>query len=197
MKIAEKHRAARQHILQAAKPLIGLRGFSAVGLAQILDVAGIPKGSFYHYFESKEAFGEELLRTYIEDYLLMMDDLLKKGDGNAAQKLTRYCQFWRDTHLEGQVGDKCLIVKLAAEVSDLSERMRAILEVGTTTVIDRLGTVITQGQAEGSVGNQQTPQMLAAVLYQLWLGATLMVKITRNAQSFDHAWEATRRLLDI
>ncbi|QEO17263.1 TetR/AcrR family transcriptional regulator [Acetobacter vaccinii] len=197
MKIAEKHRAARQHILQAAKPLIGLRGFSAVGLAQILDVAGIPKGSFYHYFESKEAFGEELLRTYIEDYLLMMEDLLKKGDGNAAQKLTRYCQFWRDTHLEGQVGDKCLIVKLAAEVSDLSERMRAILEVGTTTVIDRLGTVITQGQAEGSVGNQQTPQMLAAALYQLWLGATLMVKITRNAQSFDHAWEATRRLLDI
>lgn len=197
MKIAEKHRAARQHILQAAKPLIGLRGFSAVGLAQILDVAGIPKGSFYHYFESKEAFGEELLRTYIEDYLLMMEDLLKKGDGNAAQKLTRYCQFWRDTHLEGQVGDKCLIVKLAAEVSDLSERMRAILEVGTTTVIDRLGTVITQGQAEGSVGNLQTPQMLAAALYQLWLGATLMVKITRNAQSFDHAWEATRRLLDI
>lgn len=197
MKIAEKHRAARQHILQAAKPLIGLRGFSAVGLAQILDVAGIPKGSFYHYFESKEAFGEELLRTYIEDYLLMMEDLLKKGDGNAAQKLTRYCQFWRDTHLEGQVGGKCLIVKLAAEVSDLSERMRAILEVGTTTVIDRLGTVITQGQAEGSVGNQQTPQMLAAALYQLWLGATLMVKITRNAQSFDHAWEATRRLLDI
>ena len=197
MKIAEKHRAARQHILQAAKPLIGLRGFSAVGLAQILDVAGIPKGSFYHYFESKEAFGEELLRTYIEDYLLMMEDLLKKGDGNAAQKLTRYCQFWRDTHLEGQVGGKCLIVKLAAEVSDLSERMRAILEVGTTTVIDRLSTVITQGQAEGSVGNQQTPQMLAAALYQLWLGATLMVKITRNAQSFDHAWEATRRLLDI
>ncbi len=59
MKIAGKQRAARQHILEAARPLIGQRGFSAVGLAQILEVAGIPKGSFYHYFESKEAFGED------------------------------------------------------------------------------------------------------------------------------------------
>ena len=197
MKIAEKHRDARQHILQAAKPLIGQRGFSAVGLAQILDVASIPKGSFYHYFESKEAFGEELLRTYVEDYLTRIDDILRNGDGNAAQRITRYCQLWRDTHIDGQVGNKCLIVKLAAEVSDLSERMRAILEIGTATVIDRISTVIAMGQEEGSIGNGQPAGMLASSLYQLWLGSTLMVKITRSSPPFDHAWQASRRLLEI
>ncbi|GAB6966781.1 TetR/AcrR family transcriptional regulator [Komagataeibacter kakiaceti JCM 25156] len=197
MKIAGKQRAARQHILEAARPLIGQRGFSAVGLAQILEVAGIPKGSFYHYFESKEAFGEELLRTYIEDYLVRMDDLLNNGEGNAAQRITRYCQFWRDTHVDGQIGNKCLIVKLAAEVSDLSERMRAILEIGTTTVIDRLARLITTGQEEGSIGNRQPAPMLASSLYQLWLGSTLMVKITRGSPPFDYAWQASRRLLEI
>ncbi|ARW49455.1 TetR family transcriptional regulator [Acetobacter pasteurianus] len=197
MKIAEKHHAARQHILKAAKPLIGQRGFSAVGLTQILDVAGVPKGSFYHYFESKEVFGEELLRTYIEDYLVKMDDLFENADGNAAEKIARYCQFWRDTHLSKQIGNKCLIVKLAAEVCDLSERMRAILEGGTRSVIDRLSALITAGQGEGSIGNRQEPEMLAASLYQLWLGSTLIVKITHSSQPFDQAWQATKRLLEI
>ncbi|GAN87516.1 TetR/AcrR family transcriptional regulator [Komagataeibacter intermedius] len=197
MKIAEKHRAARQHILEAARPLIGQRGFSAVGLAQILDVAGIPKGSFYHYFESKEAFGEALLQTYIDDYLIKMDDILGDCNTNAAQRITRYCQFWRDTHIEGQIGNKCLIVKLAAEVSDLSERMRAILDVGTRTVIDRISAVISTGQEEGSIGSTQPALMLAASLYQLWLGSTLMVKITHSSPPFDHAWAASRRLLEI
>lgn len=197
MKIADKHRAARQHILEAARPLIGLRGFSAVGLAQILDVAGIPKGSFYHYFESKEAFGEALLQSYIDDYLIKMDDIIKNDDESAIERITRYFTFWRDTHTDGQIGNKCLIVKLAAEVSDLSEPMRAILNVGTRAVIDRLSALIAKGQAEGSIRSKQPAQMLAASLYQLWLGSTLLAKITRNSPPFDHAWMASRQLLDI
>lgn len=51
----------RQHILDTAKPIMLRKGFSAVGLNEILQAAGVPKGSFYHYFGSKEAFGEALL----------------------------------------------------------------------------------------------------------------------------------------
>lgn len=197
MKVAEKHRAARQHILKAAWPLVGQRGFSAVGISQILEVAGIPKGSFYHYFESKEAFGEELLRIYVEEYVEKLDDILFKSEGNAADRIARYYRFWRDTQLDGQVGDKCLIVKLAAEVSDLSERMRSILEMGTATVIERLGKLIGAGQKEGSVGSPMEPDILAASVYQLWLGTTLMMKITHSSLPFDQAWLATKRLLEI
>ena len=45
----------RQHILDTAKPLMLRKGFTAVGLTELLAAAGIPKGSFYHYFASKEA----------------------------------------------------------------------------------------------------------------------------------------------
>ena len=48
----------RQNILQAARPIIGAKGFSAVGLTEILAAAKVPKGSFYYYFTSKEAFGK-------------------------------------------------------------------------------------------------------------------------------------------
>ncbi|MFP3624813.1 TetR/AcrR family transcriptional regulator, partial [Burkholderia sp. SIMBA_051] len=58
----------RQHILDTAMPILLGKGFSAVGLNEILAAAGVPKGSFYHYFGSKEAFGEALLTFYFTEY---------------------------------------------------------------------------------------------------------------------------------
>jgi TetR/AcrR family transcriptional repressor of nem operon len=63
----------RSTILAAGQRIIGRKGFSAVGLTEILDGAGVPKGSFYHYFKSKDAFGEALLNAYFEDYLAEID----------------------------------------------------------------------------------------------------------------------------
>ncbi len=66
----------RRHILDVAHPLLLCRGFTAVGLTEVLTAAQVPKGSFYHYFGSKEAFGEAVLETYFADYLARMDALL-------------------------------------------------------------------------------------------------------------------------
>lgn len=195
MSVEEKHNAARKRIVEAARSIVGERGFSAVGISQILDVANIPKGSFYHYFESKEAFGEELLRIYMADYLQKMDMLFSPDMGNAADQLFAYFRFWQDTHVDGKTGDKCLIVKLAAEVSDLSERMRIILDSGTAKAIGRIASTIAQGQQEGSVRRGVEAQVLAGALYQLWLGATLMVKITHRSQPFEKTWQVSEQLL--
>jgi len=54
----------RDHLLATGEAVIRGKGFAAVGLAEILGEAGVPKGSFYHYFKSKEAFGAEMLARY-------------------------------------------------------------------------------------------------------------------------------------
>jgi len=59
----------RENILATGQRLMAGKGFSAVGLNEILADAGVPKGSFYHYFGSKDAFGEALLEHYFEAYL--------------------------------------------------------------------------------------------------------------------------------
>ena len=51
----------RQHILDTGRSIILGKGFSAVGLNEILATAQVPKGSFYHYFKSKEVFGEAMV----------------------------------------------------------------------------------------------------------------------------------------
>ncbi|MBB2200907.1 TetR family transcriptional regulator [Gluconacetobacter tumulisoli] len=185
----------RQHILDTARPILGCKGFSAVGLTEILCAAGVPKGSFYHYFASKEAFGEALLEQYFTTGLVQIDAILSDPNGSAAERLMRYWQGWRDRHAGGDACGQCLAVKLGAEVCDLSEGMRAILEYGTRQIVARVGRGIAAGGDDGSLPPVDDPRHLAMVLYQLWLGATLLAKFTRNSQPFDEALATTRILL--
>ena len=61
-----RHDNTRQHILETGQRIIVGKGFASVGLNEILTTAGVPKGSFYHYFESKEQYGQALLENHFE-----------------------------------------------------------------------------------------------------------------------------------
>lgn len=187
----------RQHILDTAKPILLGKGFSAVGLNQILKAAGVPKGSFYYYFGSKEAFGEALLEGYFADYLQHLDHLLVHQSGTGAQRLLSYWSHWQAMQEGDDPEHKCLAVKLGAEVCDLSESMRAVLARGTTAIVARLATCLKEGLADGSLVGIADAHNTAATLYQLWLGATLLGKIRRDGQPFAAAMTATRQLLNL
>ncbi|MBP6019848.1 MAG: TetR/AcrR family transcriptional regulator [Burkholderiaceae bacterium] len=187
----------RQHILDTGQAIIGGKGFSAVGLNEILQASGIPKGSFYHYFSSKEAFGEALLDRYFTSYLSTVDTLFSRPDLSAAQRLISYFTYWRETQATCDPKGRCLVVKLAAEVSDLSEAMRAVLEQGTGHAISRLAAMIEEGIADGSLPKHLTARTMATTLYQLWLGASVCAKIVRNGTPLESALTATQDLLGL
>lgn len=65
----------RQHLLDTGHRMMVVKGFTGVGLNEILQAASVPKGSFYHYFNSKEAFGEALLESYFSDYMVQLETL--------------------------------------------------------------------------------------------------------------------------
>ncbi|HEV3105596.1 MAG TPA: TetR/AcrR family transcriptional regulator [Trinickia sp.] len=187
----------RQHILDTARPIMVHKGFSAVGLNEILAAAGIPKGSFYHYFGSKEAFGEALLQSYFDSYLEHVDNLLVRSKGSAADRLLIYWQNWLDTQANDDYQCKCLAVKLGAEVSDLSDAMRQVLQDGSDRVIGRLAACIEAGRADGSLVDIADSTHTAAALYQLWMGATLVGKMRRDRKPLETAMTTTRQLLNL
>ncbi|KMO40389.1 TetR family transcriptional regulator [Methylobacterium variabile] len=187
----------RQGILDTAHRIVGAKGFSGVGLNEILAAAGVPKGSFYHYFGSKEAFGEALLTGYFEDYLADIDATLAEPGLSEAERLMNYWRKWQATQGSIDYQRKCLAVKLAAEVSDLSEPMRLALKAGTAGIIDRVARAIEAGAGDGSLRVEGTPREVAETLYHLWLGASLMAKIERTDAPFEAAMAATRRILNL
>jgi TetR/AcrR family transcriptional repressor of nem operon len=166
-------------------------------LNEILTEAKVPKGSFYHYFSSKDAFGEALLADYFENYLADIDAVMGQPGLTMAQRLLNYFDMWRANQSFLDCQGKCLAVKLAAEVADLSEAMRGVLNQGTSGIISRLADAIERGVAEGSLAVDDTPRHIAENLYQLWLGASVMVKIVRGTEPFDSAMAVTRQMLHL
>ncbi|MBI0330307.1 TetR/AcrR family transcriptional regulator [Burkholderia plantarii] len=187
----------RDNIIAVGQRLISAKGFAGVGLNELLSEAGVPKGSFYHYFGSKDAFGVALLESYFDDYLADLDRTLSQPGLNMAERLMDYWRVWRETQSFYDCQGKCLAVKLGAEVADMSETMRATLNRGTAGIVSRLAQAIEAGAAEGSLSIAGEAREVAQSLYQLWLGASIMVKIVRNVQPFEMALGTTRQMLHL
>lgn len=187
----------RQSILETGQRIMAGKGYSAVGLNEILAGAGVPKGSFYHYFGSKDAFGEAMLAAYFEAYLADLDDTLSRPGLTMAQRLMTYWHQWQETQSFSDCQGKCLAVKLGAEVADLSEPMRSALKHGTSGIIGRLRAAIETGVAEGSLSVDGDPGRVAQSLYELWLGASVMAKIHRSTQPFESTMTTTRQILNL
>ena len=184
----------RQHLLDTGHRMMAEKGFTSVGLSEILQTAGVPKGSFYHYFKSKELYGQALLEDYFVGYLADMERRLTLPGLSAYERLMDYWQGWQNRcTLEGH-GDECLVVKLSAEVADLSESMRLTLRDGAERIVARITTCLEAGQLDKSVPDADARQ-LAETLYQLWLGASLLNKLQRTGQSLQTSMVMTKQLL--
>lgn len=185
----------RQQILDTAKDIILGKGFTAVGLNEILVCAGVPKGSFYHYFKSKEQFGGALLEDYFDGYLSQLELTLKDNGSNISSRLLTFFQAWLDSQSSDHTADKCLVVKLSAEVTDLSETMRITLKNGTDRVIDRLTRFVAEGIAQGEFPAELDAKNVTAEIYYMWIGATLLTKVSRTRDALERAMHATKSRL--
>lgn len=185
----------REHLLATGETLSLRLGFTGMGLSELLATAGVPKGSFYHYFRSKEAFGEGMLQRYFEHYDIEMQRLFSDDKSDARHQLLSYYAQAISFHCRSECHNACLAVKLSAEVSDLSEPMRHALETGTARVIGHLQDAIERGIREGSLSIAMSPAATAETLYSLWLGASLRAKIRRSVAPLTSALESIELLL--
>jgi len=195
MERTARYQDNREKILSIGEGLILGRGFSAMGLSELLGAAEVPKGSFYHYFQSKEGFGVALLERYFENYHTRLRTLFGNEALTSRARLLAYFDGWRQVHASSQCHDTCLAVKLAAEVSDLSEPMREALASGMDTVIGLVAEAILAAQKDGTVPITHSPEALAESLYAMWLGASLRGKAKRNMDALNIAYQQTEWLL--
>ena len=185
---------ARQALLDAAKRIMAHTGFRAVGLNEVLSQAGVPKGSFYHYFSSKDAFGEALMQDYFLSYLANMDSIFADPAAPAAERLLRYFEEFRERQSADDFQSGCLVVTLGPEAANFAGPMRGELNSGVSQIIDRLERIITAGVADESMSSPD-PRSSAETLYDMWVGASIMAKINRNPATFDTTMTATRQHL--
>ncbi|MBY6162833.1 TetR/AcrR family transcriptional regulator [Mameliella alba] len=186
----------RDMILERGQALMLTSGFAGLGLSTLLKAAGVPKGSFYHWFDSKEDFGRAAIEAYSEGYLDRLDVLLT-GPGTGADKLDRFFSAWLTNAAQAGLAERCLVVKLGAEVSDLSEPMRVAMDRGVAQFVARLAGLLTQGAEDGSLRSLDDPLAEARRLYATLLGAAILTRISRDDSALRDATQEARARLRV
>ena len=113
----------RRRLLEAGMNLVHARGFAASGVKDITDAAGVPKGSFYAYFLSKEALAEAILEHYWSDIQTRLLPILDE-DGSAQERITRFFHALTDDHEAEDFLLGCLIGQMSLELSGSSKAVR-------------------------------------------------------------------------
>ncbi|QXT41420.1 TetR/AcrR family transcriptional regulator [Gymnodinialimonas ceratoperidinii] len=193
--MTEQSKDTRSHILAVGRSLTARQGFTGVGLNELLKAACVPKGSFYHYFASKEAYGCALLEDFVAQYRESLGSTLSRQDQPARTRLLAYFEEWLARQTSPDVQQRCLVVKLSAEIADLSPDMSRILQNGVTGIIASLTKTLEDGAADGSIAPMQDADQLAQSIYHQWLGASLIAGLSHDDAPLRSAMEATRQAI--
>lgn len=172
----------REKILEAGAEAIAAKSFNSCGLAEILEKAGVPKGSFYHYFQSKEEFGVALIERDAADFMEMLRPIVSDRHRPPLERLRAVFEGARDECVANGAERQCMIVKLAMEASQLSEPVHTAVKSAYAQWSAVLAQVIREAQAAGDVGRKQDPDKLANLLVMLWEGATIRMQVDRSPE---------------
>lgn len=175
----------RRRLLAAGLELVHARGFAASGVKDITEAAGVPKGSFYAYFPSKEAFAAAILEHYWADIETRLLPILEQ-DGSARDRISRFFHALADEHETGDFLLGCLVGNLSLELGGSSEPARTEL----VRILDRWDTALARcvrtGQRNsGDVRRDRDAGELASQLIEAWEGAALRGKVIRSRVPYD------------
>ncbi|MFD3440601.1 TetR/AcrR family transcriptional regulator [Streptomyces sp. NPDC058685] len=188
---------AKEKIISAAQTLIELRGYSALGVAEICKTAGVPKGSFYYFFESKEALA---LAVIDEHWTAQQRDWTRilNGDAEPLPRLRRLFQETEAAQLAGQqtcgTVSGCLFGNLTLEMSNQTEAIRKRLQEIFDAQVDMVETVIAEALERGEVTVADSRDAARSVVAQLE-GQVLFAKLYNNTSQLSALWANCLALL--
>lgn len=174
-----------QAIIEAAAPLIHRRGFHHTGLKEIVEAAGVPKGSFYFYFKSKEDFGLALIDHYARS---LYENSPLGGDaceGPALKRLRKAFEAHRDIRASQGWEGGCPLGNLAQEMSDLSPRMRERLQQALDAISSNIAALLREARERGEIPEELDPEQTAEFILDAWEGAMLRMKTEKSAAPVD------------
>jgi TetR/AcrR family transcriptional regulator, transcriptional repressor for nem operon len=174
----------KQDLLKIGLSLFEQKGFNATGIQEIATSAGIPKGSFYNYFASKDDFGVAVIDYYTKFNTKIWQDLL--ATTNVKENSYGTLNFAFLTIVEryscAKVEKGCLIGNLAAEISEASEKCRLALQASVNTYKLILSERLLFEQKLGRVRNDLPAQLLADMIWDCWQGSLLRMKIEKSVK---------------
>jgi len=179
-------RDTKQEILETGAELIHLKGFNHTGLQEILKAVGVPKGSFYNYFSSKEDFGLQVIDHFVGHYTFMSRPILEDPTLSPLQKIRRLLEWFMEFFQSRDYAYGCPIGNLAQEMGDLSPAFRDKLRSALNILVDTYFGVLAQAQKEGEISRNLDVREAARFLVSSWHGALMHMKAMKGPEPLEN-----------
>ncbi|TDV72848.1 TetR/AcrR family transcriptional regulator [Pseudomonas sp. LP_7_YM] len=170
----------RQALIRCGVEVLTEQGFMATGIDSILKRVGVPKGSFYHYFASKEAYGLEVLASYAEYFARRLDRWLLDDTLSPLERVAGFVQHSRVSMARYAYRRGCLVGNLGQEVGMLPEGFRDALERIFLDWQRRLCECFDAARQAGELPVHADCRELAAYFWIGWEGAVLRARLVQG-----------------
>ena len=171
----------RAALLDKGLQLFTSQGYHGTGLAQVLGALEVPKGSFYNFFASKEAFVAEVIGLYAARLHQLLEAHLAAWQGSTLDGLREAWRLLAMAHEANGLEDGCLVANLSGEVTEANTLCRAALSESMLLLRGSLVEALTTAQAAGEVRADHSAEDLADFLWDAWEGSLLRAKVERSA----------------
>lgn len=175
----------RAQLIRAGVAVLTEKGYSAVGLDEVLRAVQVPKGSFYHYFDSKEAFGQALIAAYADYFARKLDRWFLDAATPPLQRLHHFIDDAKAGMARHGFKRGCLVGNLGQEMGALPESFRAQLEHVFLDWQARTAACLAEAQRANDLPAHLDCAALAQFFWIGWEGAVLRAKLSQSPDPLD------------
>lgn len=175
----------KEHILLAGLEVLRRQGYNGTGVKDIVDAAGVPKGSFYNYFDSKESFAIEALEAAAVQTMESNRSLLSVSGKTPLQQLIHYFEFHADQscHDDFEVG--CFFGNMCQEMSDNNPSIRAKVSQILKQITRLFEDQLEQAKEAGEISANTNTQITAEFVFNAWEGTLMRMKASKTREPLD------------
>ena len=177
--------STRQALVWCGTELLTEHGFQITGIDKVLKRVGVPKGSFYHFFKSKDEFGSAVIQNYVEYYARKMDRIFGNSSVTAISRLKNFVDNAKHGMTRFDFKRGCLIGNLGQELASLDEQFRAQLEAVLISWEARVAACLQEAIDSQEISADNDAHALSRFFWIGWEGAILRSKLMQNLSPID------------
>ena len=186
----------RDLILSKGARVMTRRGYHGTGVQEIVQAAGIPKGSFYHYFASKEDFALQALDHIYVPRLERYRAALSSGALAPRQRiLDHYADLVAHFARQERPEYHCFIGSLSFEMAELCPPIARRLSAILTQSVELLTACLEQARFAGEIAADSDCAVLAEFISNAWEGALLRMKVSGDVAPLQVFFQQLERQL--
>jgi len=192
-----KHDVKADFLIEKGTELLWSKGYNATSVNDIVKAAGIPKGSFYFYFDSKEDFAVQAIQKYFDTNFTMIFEILHNNEEpSPRQRLMNFHEF-RGNMLRDELGYSggCMACNVGNEMAEHSEKIQKAIQAKEEVLIENIAKVIQSGQDVGEIDNSFDAHDMAMFIENAGKGAMVTMKEMNSPAPIENFLKMIHRLI--